>query len=142
MKIDRHRNKVQDHSFTDKYLTGRTRPGDYAARHAEPSKGLDGEEKERRKDDNGEDIQEMRVFIADLPLALPPEEHREVATKDQVYQRLMEAGKQGRKPTDRELLSRGERSVIPEGQHKKDGGHGEKVMLSISCRHVCSCMFS
>ena len=141
MKIDRHRNKVQDHSFTDKYLTGRTRPGDYAARHAEPSEWLDGEEKEQLKVDNGEDIQEVRVFIANLPPALPPEEHREEATRDQVYQRLKEAGKQGRKPTDRdrvpytavreepgvqeELLSKGERSVIPEGQHKKDGGHEE-----------------
>ena len=91
VKIDRHRNKVQDHSFTDKYLTGRTRPGDYAARHAGPSEGLDGEEKERQKVDNGEDIQEVRVFIANLPPALPPEEHREEATRDQVHQRLKEA---------------------------------------------------
>ena len=91
--------------------------------------------------DNGEDIQVMRVFIADLPPALPLGEMREVAAQDEVYQRLMVAVKKGRKPTDRdmvpymavwgelgvleELLCRGERIVIPGGQHKKDGVHEE-----------------
>ena len=141
VKISSHRNKVQDRSFTDKYLKGRTRRGDYAARHTKPSEGLDGEEKEWLKVNNNEDIQVKQGFIADLPPVLPLEVLREVATKDQVYQRLMGAGKQSRKPMDRdgephmadreepgvqeELLCRGERIVIPEGQHKKDGGHGE-----------------
>ena len=69
--------KVQDHSFTDRYLTGRTRPGDYAACHAEPSEGLDTEEKERLKVDNGEDIQVMRKSIADPPPARSLEVLRE-----------------------------------------------------------------
>ena len=62
--------KVQDHSFTDRYLTGRTRPGDYAACHAEPSE-------ERLKVDNGEDIQVMRKSIADPPPARSLEVLRE-----------------------------------------------------------------
>ena len=49
VKIGRHRNKVQDHSFTGVYLLGRARPGDNDAHHTEPSEGLDEEEKERLK---------------------------------------------------------------------------------------------
>ena len=136
-KIGRHRNKVQDHSFTDEYLPGRARPGDYAARHAEPSEGLDEEEKERLKADTGEDTQEERGASADPPQALPHEVQREEAGRDEVHQRLTEAVKQDRKPKDRdmvpygavweergvkeELLRKGERIVIQEGQHKKDG---------------------
>ena len=47
---------MQDHSFTDEYLPGKARPGDYAAHHAEPSEGLEEEEKENLKVDTGEDI--------------------------------------------------------------------------------------
>jgi hypothetical protein len=66
---------------------------------------------------------------------------REEAGRDKVYQRLTEAVKQDRKPKNRdmdphraileergvkeELLRRGERIVIPEGQHKKDGAYEE-----------------
>ena len=135
VRVGRHRNKVQDLSFTDKYLPGKTMPCDYASRHAVPIKDLDEDEKERLMVDTGEDIQVMRVFIADLPPALPLEVLREVAGRDEVYQRLMVAVKQGRKHKDRdmvpymavweelgvmeELLCRGERIVILEGRHKK-----------------------
>ena len=121
--------------------SGRTRPDNCAARHAEPSEGLEEEEKERLRVDNSEDTQVMQMFIGNLPKALTQEVLREVTTKDQEYQRLMVAGKQDRKPTDKdraphravreepgiqeELLSRGERSAIPGGQHKKDGVHEE-----------------
>ena len=79
-------------------------PCDYASRHAVPIEGLDEEEKERLMVDTGEDIQVMRVFIADLPPALPLEVLREVAGRDEVYQRLMVAVKQGRKPKDRDMV--------------------------------------
>ena len=36
VRVARHRNKVQDLSFTDKYLPGKTMPCDYASRHAVP----------------------------------------------------------------------------------------------------------
>ena len=96
---------------------------------------LDEEEKERLMVDTGEDIQVMRVFIADLPPTLSLEVLKEVAERDAVYQRLKEAVKTGRKPKDRdmvpytavweelgvvELLCRGERIVIPEGRHEKN----------------------
>ena len=71
LTIGRYRNKVQDHSFTDEYLPGRARPGDYAAFHAEPSEGLHEEEKERQKVDTGEDTQVEQVTSADTTGALP-----------------------------------------------------------------------
>ena len=64
MRVTRHRNKVQDLRFTDKYLPGKTMPCDYTSRHAVPIEDLDEEEKERLMVDTGEDIQVMRVFIA------------------------------------------------------------------------------
>ena len=101
MRVTRHRNKVQDLRFTDKYLPGKTMPCDYASRHAMLIEDLDEEEKERLMVDTGEDIQVMRVFIADLPPTLSLEVLKEVAERDAVYQRLKEAVKTGRKPKDR-----------------------------------------
>ena len=135
VRVGRHRNKVQDLGFTDEYLPGKTMPCDYASRHTVPIKDLDKEGKERLMVDTGEDIQVMRVFIADLPPAMTLEVLKAVAERDEVYQRLKETVKKGRKPKDRdmvpymavweelgvveELLCRGERIVIPEGRHKK-----------------------
>ena len=81
--------------------------------------------------DVGEDIQVMRVIMADLPPALSMEVLREVAERDEVYQKLKVAVKAGKKPKDRdmvpymavweelgvieELVCRGQRIVIPEG---------------------------
>jgi hypothetical protein len=145
--IGRYRNKVQDHSFTDEYLPGRARPGDYAAFHAEPSEGLD-EEKERQKVDTAEDTQVEQVTSADLPQARPHKVLREEAGRGEEYQRLPEAVKQDRKPKDRdmvpygavwevrgvkeEMCRKGERIVIQEGQHKKDGvfQEGDTYMLA------------
>ena len=100
-----------------------------------PIKDLNEEEKERLMVETGEDIQVMRVFIADLLPALSLEVLKEVAGRDEVYQRLMVAVKQGRKPKDQdmvpymavweelgvveELLCRGERIVILEGRYEK-----------------------
>ena len=74
--------------------------------------------------------------ITDPPSAQSPEVLREVGTRDQEYQRLMGAAKQGRTLMDRdkvpymadreepgvqeEMLCKGERIVILEGQDKKD----------------------
>ena len=104
VRVSRHRNKVQDLSFTDKYLEGKAMPCDYASRHAAPIEGLNEEEQERLMVDNGKDIQVMRVFIADLPPALSLEVLKEVAAQDRVYQELIVAVKEGRKPTDRDMV--------------------------------------
>ena len=128
----RHRNKVQDLRFNDKYLPGKSMPCNYASRHASPIKDLTEEEKERLMVDVGEDIQVIRVIMADLPPALTMEVLKEVAKCDNVYQTLKAAVKEGKKPKDRdqvpymavweelavieELVCRGERIVMPEGR--------------------------
>ena len=82
--------------------------------------------------DVGEDIQVMRVIMADLPPALSMEVLWEMAERDEVYQKLKAAVKAGKKPKDRdmvpymavweelgvikELVCRGQRIVIPEGR--------------------------
>ena len=131
VRVDRHRNKLQDLRFTDKYLPGKSMPCDYTSRHAAPIEDLTKEEKRRLMVDVGEDIQVMRVIMADLPPALSMEVLREVAERDEVYQKLKAAVKAGKKPKDRdmvpymavweelgvieELVCRGQRIVIPEG---------------------------
>ena len=74
---------VQDLSFTDKYLPGKAMPCDYASRHAVPIEALNVDEKERLMVDTGEDIQVMRVFIADLPPAMTLEVLKAVAERDE-----------------------------------------------------------
>ena len=72
--------------------------------HSMPIGDLNKEEKERLRMDNIEDIQVMRVCIADPPPALPLEVLKEGAERDRVHQKLKEAGKTGRKPKDRDMV--------------------------------------
>ena len=132
VRVARHRNKVQDLRFTDKYLPGKSMPCDYASRHALPIKDLPEEEKEMLMVDVGENVQVMRVIMADLPTALTMEVLREVVVHEQVYQKLKAAVMEGEKPKDRdlvpymgvweelevikELVCRGEQIIIPEGR--------------------------
>ena len=104
MRVARHRNKVQDLKFTDKYLPGKSMPCDYASRHASPIEDHTEEEKERLMVDVGEDVQVMRVIMADLPPAMTMDVVKEVAEHDQNYQKLKKAMKSGKKPTDRDMV--------------------------------------
>lgn len=85
VRVARHRKKVQDQRFTDKYLLGKSMPCDYASCHASPIEDLTEEEQERLMVDVGEDVQVMRVIMADLPLALTMEVVKEVAEHNKVY---------------------------------------------------------
>ena len=111
-----HRGPTQDSLHDLDIIDGLTRdpeeeivkdkgPGDYAARHAKRSKGLDEEEKELLKVNNGEDIQAMRKFIADLP---PVRSQEELLGKEERIV-ILERGVQ------EEMNSRAERSAIRGG---------------------------
>ena len=54
--------------------------------------------------DVGEDIQVMRVIMADLPPAWTMEVLREVAERDEIYRKLKVAVEEGKKPKDRNLV--------------------------------------
>ena len=128
-RISKHRSRVTDLTFTDKYLPGRVMPADYYSRHPAPISHLDSREREELMIDDGDDAQVMRVILADLPPVLSIDKLQAAAKKDPVYQRLIRALHKGNKPEDPELTSytsiwtelsvvedlvcRGERVVIP-----------------------------
>ena len=138
-RVNKHRNKVVDLTFTDKYLPGRYMPADFNSRHPEPITHLSKHERENLQIDDGEDIQVMRVIMGDLPPALTTKMIREVASRDTTYQKLIKALRQGKKPADRELMQytsvwdeltvmedlvlRSERIVIPDGLLPNDEGN-------------------
>ena len=135
MRVPRHRNKILDLKFTDRYLTGKEMPCNYASRHPMLLKGLSQKERERLLIDEGEDIQVMRLFFNNLPPSLSLEMVQEVASGYQNYQILKKAVQAGKKPNDRDmvqnmsvctelgvikgLVCRGEKVLIPEGRHTR-----------------------
>ena len=52
-RVIRHRNKVQDHRFTDKYQEGKARPGDHVTSHGAPNKGRNERKQERQGNNHG-----------------------------------------------------------------------------------------
>ena len=54
--------------------------------------------------DVGEDIEVMRVLMVDLPPAPSLGVLKEVAEQDEVYQKLKEAVKAGKKPKDQDMV--------------------------------------
>ena len=84
VRINKHRTKILDLKFKDKYL-----PCDHTSRHPRPIEGLTTKEKERLLLDEGDDIQVMRVIMEDLPPALTLEMVQEGARRDPVYQELI-----------------------------------------------------
>ena len=100
----RHRNKVQDLRYTDKYLQGKPMPGNYTTCHTAHIEDRTEEDKEQRKADKGGDIQERRIISKDLAPALTKEEQREEAKQDKIYQKPNAAVKEDKKPKDRDLV--------------------------------------
>ena len=133
VRVAKHRTRITDLTFTDKYLPGKEMPCDYASRHPAPIERLSPREKERQLVDEAGDVQVMRVIMTDLPPALSVQVVQDVAKLDPVYQKLKAAIRAGKKPTDRELVPymsvwpelgvleelvcRGERIVMPDGRH-------------------------
>ena len=132
VRIAKHRSKIIDLTFTDKYLPGKQMPADYGSRHPRPITHLSQQEREDHMIDDGEDVQIMRVIMADLPPALTTDMIRQAVKTDKVYQDLKESIRSGIKSTDprhspymsvwtelaviKGLVARGERIVIPEGR--------------------------
>ena len=130
-RINKHRSKIIDLSFTDKYLPGSKMPADYASRHPCPIDTLSESQRAEQLIDDGNDVQVMRVVMSDLPPALTTKMILEASKTDRVYQRLIKAIQKGQKPDDpcltsytsvwnelsviNGLICRGERIVIPDG---------------------------
>ena len=67
MRVARHRNKIFNLKFTDKYFTGKEMPCDFASRHPLPIERLSQKEGEKLMVDEGKGIQVMRVVTGDGP---------------------------------------------------------------------------
>ena len=127
----KHRSKIIDLVFTDKYIPGKMIPADYNSRHPAPIDHLSSKERAAMYVDDGEDIQIMRVIFDDLPPALNEKKIATAAEKDPTYQKLKSAIMKGKKSEDpaltpymsifnelsviNSLVCRGERIVIPQG---------------------------
>ena len=158
VRIAKHRQKIQDLVFCDKYMKGSENPCDYGSRHPEPISHLSKAEREKHGVDDGEEVFIRRLFMSDLPDAVTLDMLHEAAEKDPTYKQLREAVRQGKKPDSRELVPymsvwtelgvvddlvcRGDRLVVPSAELGKntgdirtwladiahDGHHGEDAM--------------
>ena len=148
VRVNKHRQKIQDLSFTDKYMSGKVIPCDFNSRHPNSIDHMTTEERQRLGIDNGDEITIRRIFLRDLPDAVTPDMIREVAEGDSVYRDLREAVKSGRKPADGRLVAytsiwpelavvdnivcRGERIVVPDGEVFQEGGNIRTWLTEIS----------
>ena len=98
-RIAKHRSKVTDLSFTDRYLPGTKMPADYFSRHPAPISNLTQQQREADMIDDGEDVMVMRVILDDTPPALTIDMLQQGAARDPVYQRLKTAIQKGKKAT-------------------------------------------
>ena len=130
-RINKHRARITDLTFTDKYLSGKVMPADFNSRHPQSISHLNRQEREEMAVDDGEDIHIMRVIMNDLPPALTTDMIQQAALTDPVYHKLIQAVQQGKKTEDPDLrpytsiwgelgvlqglVCRGERIVIPDG---------------------------
>ena len=137
-RINKHRQRIQDLSFTDRYMSGKEMPCDFNSRHPNPIDHLTEEERHKLGLDNNDEVTIRRIFIRDLPDAVTLDMIRQAASRDPVYSDLVAAVKSGRKPADRRfvpytsvwaelgvvdgLICRGERIVVPDAE--VTGGDG------------------
>jgi len=91
LRVTRHRNRILDLTFVDKYLKGAHVPADFNSRHPKPIDHLSVQERQDLLVDDGEEVHIMRVIMADLPPALTLEMLQEAANLDPVYRQLRKA---------------------------------------------------
>ena len=97
VRVNKYRQKVQDLSFTDKYMPGKVIPCDFNSRHPNSIDHLTGEERQKLGIDDGDEITIRRIFLRDLLDAVTPDMIKEVAEGDSLYKALREAVKSGKK---------------------------------------------
>ena len=148
VRVNKHRQKIQDLRFTDRYMSGKVMPCDFNSRHPNSIDHLTSEERQKLGIDDGDEITIRRIFLRDLPDAVTPDMIKEVAEEDSVYKALREAVKSGRKPADPRLVPytsiwpelgvvdnivcRGERIVVPDGEVIHEGGNIRTWLTEIS----------
>ena len=136
-RIKKHRQVVQDLSFTDKYLPGKTNPSDFTSRHPQNIRHLTQRQREEAGVDEGQKIHALRVLLKDLPEAVTVDMVKEAASLDPTYQWLMSALQRELRQAEIELenysqvwgelglvdrvVYRGDRIVLPDTESARDG---------------------
>ena len=148
MRINKYRMKVQDLSFTDKYMPGKIIPYDYNSRHPKPLQHLSQWDRHKQGIDDGEELFIMRVFMIDLPDAVTLDMLREVAERDPSYVMLREAVLAGKKAENpaiipytsvwtelgvmEKLVCRGDRIVVPSADLAEHTGNIRTWLVDIA----------
>ena len=103
-RLDKHRHKVQDLCFTDRYIPGKENPCDYGSRHPRDITGLDYRELEKLGAGPGEERFIRRIFPSDLPDAVSLDHIKEAAHREPTYQKLLAAVKSGQGKDNPDLV--------------------------------------
>lgn len=148
VRISKHRMKVQDLCFKDKYMPGRRIPCDYNSRHPQPIQHLSQDDRAKQGIDDGEEIFIRRVFMSDLPDAVTVDMLKEVAERDPSYISLREAVLAGKKTENPaispytsvwpelgvvdSLVCRGDRIVVPSADLAEETGNIRTWLVDIA----------
>ena len=85
VRINKHRQKVLDLSFTDKYMPGKEIPCDFNSRHPNSIDHLTTEERIKLGLNGEDEVTIRRIFIRDLPDAVSLDMIRKVREADPIY---------------------------------------------------------
>ena len=148
VRIAKHRMKIQDLVFTDKYIRGKDNPCDFGSRHPAPLTNLSDREKEKMGVEDEGEVWIRRLFMSDLPDAVSVEMLQEVADKDTDYVKLRSAVREGNKPKEGELtpymsvwtelgvvdnlVCREDRLVVPSVEMGKQAGNIRTWLVDIA----------
>ena len=91
VRVSKHRSKITDLKFEDKYLPGNKNACDYFSRHPMPIEGFTRRQKKENMVDEEEDITIMKIMFSDLPPAINKRILQETAARDPTYQKLKKA---------------------------------------------------
>ena len=139
VRLNKHRQHVQDLCFTDKFIQGKENPNDYTSRHPNSIDHLTPEQREEAGVDDGTETHVRKILLSDLPEALSIDHIKEGVAMDPTYQKLVVAIRQGRRDQDPDLrpyrvvwgelglidglVCRGEKIVMPDAELSRDGGN-------------------
>ena len=131
-----------------KYIPGKENPCDWKSRHSAAIDDLSPRDRDRLGVDDNDDVVVMKILMENVPTALTIEMIQEAATKDDIYQKLKEAIRLGRKPKGNTILKdytkiweelsivndlvlRGDKIVIPKGNLEGEIGNIRQWIIEL-----------
>ena len=142
-RLAKHRDNIQDLSFTMKYLPGKDMPCDFGSRHPPPINHLTDSQKEKAGIDVGNIIYVRKLIFTNSPDAVTSEHLKAAAINDPDYQTTLGLISKGKRlPTGNiyshvqkemtvadNLLLKGDKIIVPKGEHFPGSGNIQKWIL-------------